>query len=30
MKVCIYGTGAIGGWIGNGLARLHARVGGLY
>ena len=40
MKACIYGAGAIGGWIGHGLtragfdvrvvARLQARVRGLY
>ncbi|MBC7648639.1 MAG: 2-dehydropantoate 2-reductase, partial [Vitreoscilla sp.] len=26
MKVCIYGAGAIGGWIGHGLARTGCSV----
>ena len=26
MNVCIYGAGAIGGWIGHGLARAGCRV----
>jgi ketopantoate reductase len=30
MKVCVYGAGAIGDWIGHELARLQARVKGLY